>query len=269
MSLLQHVQRARAACSGPAYPASADQSVVYIGVDLDVDDEKTMAAKIAVERAAGWKGKIELIAWPPPMDVALENAVLGFVGPCIPSRALKQPSGPNWRDGPVVRLFTRRGHDWDRYPAIAAAARQASHQVVHARRRSSCRRNRRRRRVPCPPPPAQPWSDGEDLRLMLLSARKAKLARLLARKPAGIVFNEQTEEDGAVVFRHACKMGLEGIRVEAAPRALSVRTIAGLAVRPWGGSTSATTRLRAGKCRPGPKLGPHLRSGPPPPPLNS
>jgi bifunctional non-homologous end joining protein LigD len=27
------------------------------------------------------------------------------------------------RDGKVVRLFTRRGHDWtDRYPAIAAAA---------------------------------------------------------------------------------------------------------------------------------------------------
>ena len=27
----------------------------------------------------------------------------------------------------------------------------------------------------------------------------------------GIVFNEHTDEDGAVVFRHACKMGLEGI----------------------------------------------------------
>jgi hypothetical protein len=44
-----------------------------------------------------------------------------------------------------------------------------------------------------------------------LSARKAKLAKLLARKPAGIVFNEHTEEDGAVVFWHACKLGFEGI----------------------------------------------------------
>ena len=26
-----------------------------------------------------------------------------------------------------------------------------------------------------------------------------------------MAFNERTEEDGAVVFRHACKMGLEGI----------------------------------------------------------
>ena len=36
-------------------------------------------------------------------------------------------------------------------------------------------------------------------------------AKLLARKPIAIVFNEHTHEDGAVVFRHACKMGLEGI----------------------------------------------------------
>jgi hypothetical protein len=31
------------------------------------------------------------------------------------------------------------------------------------------------------------------------------------RAPVGIVFNEHTPEDGALVFRHACKMGLEGI----------------------------------------------------------
>jgi ATP-dependent DNA ligase len=53
--------------------------------------------------------------------------------------------------------------------------------------------------------------DGEDLRPGPLSDRKARLARLLARAPAGIVFNEHTDEDGAAVFRHACKMGLEGI----------------------------------------------------------
>jgi bifunctional non-homologous end joining protein LigD len=50
--------------------------------------------------------------------------------------------------------------------------------------------------------------DGEDLRPGPLSDRKA---RLFARPPAGIVYNEHTDEDGAVVFRHACKMGLEGI----------------------------------------------------------
>jgi bifunctional non-homologous end joining protein LigD len=41
-----------------------------------------------------------------------------------------------------------------------------------------------------------------------LVERKAKLARLLARVAAGIAFNEH---DGATVFRHARKLGLEGI----------------------------------------------------------
>jgi hypothetical protein len=54
-------------------------------------------------------------------------------------------------------------------------------------------------------------SPGKDLRPLPLGERKAKLARLLARASAGIVFNEHTDEDAAVVFRHACKLGLEGI----------------------------------------------------------
>jgi bifunctional non-homologous end joining protein LigD len=53
--------------------------------------------------------------------------------------------------------------------------------------------------------------NGVDLRPLPLAARKAKLARLLSRKPWGIVFNEHTDEDGATVFRHACKLGFEGI----------------------------------------------------------
>jgi bifunctional non-homologous end joining protein LigD len=53
--------------------------------------------------------------------------------------------------------------------------------------------------------------DGEDPRPLPLGERKAKLAKLLARAPLGIVFNEHTDEDGAVVFRHACKLGFEGI----------------------------------------------------------
>jgi bifunctional non-homologous end joining protein LigD len=53
--------------------------------------------------------------------------------------------------------------------------------------------------------------NGDDLRPLPLAERKAKRARLLVRKPLGIVFNEHTEEDGAVVFRHACKLGFEGL----------------------------------------------------------
>jgi ATP-dependent DNA ligase len=53
--------------------------------------------------------------------------------------------------------------------------------------------------------------NGMDLRPLPLAERKAKLAQLLGRAPAGIVFNEHNDEDGAVVFRHACKLGFEGI----------------------------------------------------------
>jgi bifunctional non-homologous end joining protein LigD len=53
--------------------------------------------------------------------------------------------------------------------------------------------------------------DGEDLRPLPLGQRKPRLARLLARAAAGIALNEHTDENGAVVFLHACRMGLEGI----------------------------------------------------------
>jgi bifunctional non-homologous end joining protein LigD len=53
--------------------------------------------------------------------------------------------------------------------------------------------------------------NGEDLRSLPLLHRKAKLAKLLVRSRSGIVFNDHTDDDGAAVFQHACKMGLEGI----------------------------------------------------------
>src|SRR5215211_4636529 len=61
---------------------------------------------------------------------------VGFIPPCLPSRADRPPSGPAWiheikhdgfrllahRDGTEVRLFTRRGIEWsDRFPLIVAA----------------------------------------------------------------------------------------------------------------------------------------------------
>ena len=53
--------------------------------------------------------------------------------------------------------------------------------------------------------------DGDDLREQPLLARRKALARLLRRSQDGIVFNEHMEEEGAVVFAHACKLGAEGI----------------------------------------------------------
>jgi hypothetical protein len=53
--------------------------------------------------------------------------------------------------------------------------------------------------------------DGEDLRSLALGDRKRRLAKLVGRRRLGIVVSEHTDEDGAAVFRQACKMGLEGI----------------------------------------------------------
>jgi bifunctional non-homologous end joining protein LigD len=41
--------------------------------------------------------------------------------------------------------------------------------------------------------------------------RKTRLARLLKRAPAGLELSEHTDQDGGLLFAHACRMGLEGI----------------------------------------------------------
>ncbi len=51
---------------------------------------------------------------------------------------------------------------------------------------------------------------GEDLRHHPLEERRDKLARLIAGVE-GLVFSEAIEGEGAVVFAHACEMGIEGI----------------------------------------------------------
>jgi hypothetical protein len=54
-------------------------------------------------------------------------------------------------------------------------------------------------------------SDGEDLRGLAIVDRKKRLARLLGGRRLGIVLSDHTDDDGATIFRHACRMGLEGI----------------------------------------------------------
>ncbi len=49
------------------------------------------------------------------------------------------------------------------------------------------------------------------LRQLPLGQRKKRLARLLSRAQVGVVLNEHTDENSAVVFLPACRMGLEGI----------------------------------------------------------
>jgi bifunctional non-homologous end joining protein LigD len=53
--------------------------------------------------------------------------------------------------------------------------------------------------------------DGQDLRREPIERRKGALAKLLRKAPVRLQLNEHIEEPGDVVFRHACKLGFEGI----------------------------------------------------------
>jgi len=54
--------------------------------------------------------------------------------------------------------------------------------------------------------------DGDDLRNLPLSMRKANLQRLLARRPEGIFLSDfEHGEIGPDLFRAACRMALEGM----------------------------------------------------------
>jgi bifunctional non-homologous end joining protein LigD len=52
--------------------------------------------------------------------------------------------------------------------------------------------------------------DGVDQRANLLVARKGLLEKLLAKPEVGIQLNEHLRSDGAIIFSHACRLGLEG-----------------------------------------------------------
>jgi bifunctional non-homologous end joining protein LigD len=158
----------------------------------------------------------------------------GFIAPCIPTRAAKPPSGPDWvheikhdgyrlqvrRDGDAVRLFTRRGYDWGgRYTAISVTGillRVRSFtldgEAVVCGQDGVAALHRH-----CTVSEAMLYAfdllelDGEDIRGLPLGDRKKRLARLLGKRRLGIVLSEHTDEDRAAIFAQACKMGLEGI----------------------------------------------------------
>jgi bifunctional non-homologous end joining protein LigD len=161
----------------------------------------------------------------------------GFIAPCLPTKADTLPSGGVWiheikhdgfrmlvrRDAAGVRLFTRNGHDWTgRFPLIARAALslKAASCLIDGEAvacddkglpvfdRLRYRRDDRRVFL---------YAfdlielNGDDLRREPIERRKAALARLMRRAKTGLVLNEHIDEPGDVVFRHACKLGLEGV----------------------------------------------------------
>jgi bifunctional non-homologous end joining protein LigD len=170
--------------------------------------------------------------------VALRPRLLGFIEPCLPSTTPRPPSGPGWlheikhdgyrlmarSDGGGIRLLTRNGHDWtDRYPLIAAATFMLRCRsclidgevvVCGADGVSIFDRLRAGSRIK---PDAILYAfdlielDGHDMRRQPIEERKAALASLLPSASLSVRLCEHIEDDGAIVFKHACRMGLEGI----------------------------------------------------------
>ena len=162
---------------------------------------------------------------------------LGIIEPCLPSPAKAPPSGPGWlheikhdgfrilawRAAAGVRLITRAGNDFSsRLPLIAIAVSNLAVRsclidgeaivtdvdglaVFDLIRRHDTVAN------------AEHCAfdllelDGRDLRREPVEKRKELLAELLSGSRHSLSFNECFEEEGAIVFREACKLGCEGI----------------------------------------------------------
>jgi bifunctional non-homologous end joining protein LigD len=162
---------------------------------------------------------------------------VGFIEPCLPTRAACPPAGPEWvheikhdgfrlvarKDGDRVRLYSRHGNDLtDRFPLIVEAlSRLRSRTCMIDGEAVACDENglsnfdriRYRRHDATVFLYAFDLIElnGDDLRREPLEVRKATLASVLARLRSGLRLNEHIEADGPTVFAHACKMGLEGI----------------------------------------------------------
>jgi bifunctional non-homologous end joining protein LigD len=161
----------------------------------------------------------------------------GFIPPCLPSPA-DRPPGTNWiheikhdgfrlmvrRDAAGIRLLTRNGVDWsDRFPLVAEAAGALKvHSFLIDGEAVACDRNgvssfdrlRYRRQDGAVFLYAFDLIelDGRDLRREPIELRKRILAKLLRAARVGLHFNEHIDDEPAeVVFRHACKLGFEGI----------------------------------------------------------
>jgi len=173
-----------------------------------------------------------------PRILRLRPRPNGFIEPCLPSPAPKPPSGAGWiheikhdgfrliarREGAGVRLFTRRGIDWtSRYPAIAdAVGALACRSCLVDGEVVICGEDGipvfdRLRYGRQPQTEAVLFAfdllevGGKDLRRAPLEERKHALAKLLRKAPWALHLNEHIAEPGDIVFRHACKLGFEGI----------------------------------------------------------
>ena len=128
------------------------------------------------------------------------------------------------RDPVGIRLLTRRGNDWaDRFPLVVEAVNHLKvrsclidGEVVccDARGLATFQLLRQRRNEAT----AFLYAfdllelDGTDMRREPIEGSQGDAGQILRKSRPGVRLNEHLEHPaGAVVFQHACKMGLEGI----------------------------------------------------------
>jgi bifunctional non-homologous end joining protein LigD len=157
---------------------------------------------------------------------------------CIPTKGVKAPAGAEWlheikfdgyrlrveRNGDRVRLITRSGYDWTkRFPWIVEAAlkNRQKHFVIDGQAVilgvdgysdfDALHSGKHNEEVQLCAFDVLAM-DGDDLRDLPLSMRKANLARLLARRPDGIFMSDfEQGEIGPDLFRKVCEFGFEGL----------------------------------------------------------
>jgi bifunctional non-homologous end joining protein LigD len=160
-----------------------------------------------------------------------------FILPCLPTPKKRVPAGSEWvheikhdgyrlivrRDGNRVRLYTRNGYNWShRFPLIVqAVTRLKVRSVIIDGEAVVCDDNGHSNFDKLH---SQGYDNqvvlyafdlielgGEDWRARPLEERKARLAKLLSKAGDGVYLSEHLAGDGAIIFEHACRMGLEGI----------------------------------------------------------
>jgi bifunctional non-homologous end joining protein LigD len=121
---------------------------------------------------------------------------VGAVEPCLPSPAKCPPAGPEW--------IHEIKHDGFRLIARQVEYREPI-AVAHDRRR--------RRHGPSAVLCAFDLIevDGHNLRRQPIEYRKRMLAKVIRCPHPGVALNEYYEGDGEIVYKHACKLGCEGI----------------------------------------------------------
>ena len=172
-----------------------------------------------------------------PAAIGTKAPFPGFIAPALASKIDKVPSGDRWLheikfDGYRVQLrvanddikvFTRRGYDWtkrfrkvadDAYLINAGSAIIDGEVVVPAADGTtdfSVLQNELKGKSTKIVLVAFDllYLNGRDLRKLPLVERKAVLKKLVEKTP--IQFSESFELDGREMFRHACRVGLEGV----------------------------------------------------------